>query len=226
MSVEKQRGDSRLEAFSDAVFAFALTLLVVSLEVPRSYADLMRMLKGFLPFACCFAVLAWIWFEHRNFFRHYPLQDPVTVALNCALLFVVMFYVYPLKFIFESWFARFGSASREMIPMTLPQLAYTSAIYGGGFALLFAMFALLYCRAWQQRSQLALSPAETFEAWAAIGRHLVNAGGGMAVVLVALVIPRRYAYVGPMSFMLLGPAHAIYGSWVERRRARHLELPN
>ncbi len=220
MPDEPHRGDSRLEAFSDAVFAFALTLLVVSLEVPRSYQDLVRLLKGFLPFACSFSVLAWIWFEHRRFFQRYPLHDTLTVAINCALLFVVMFYVYPLKFIFESWFARFGSASREMVPMTLTQLAYTSALYGGGFALLFTMFALLYFRAWRQRGRLGLSPAETFEAWAAFVRHLVNAGGGVAVLCISLLIPRRYAFLGPMSFMLLGPAHAAYGSWIERRRAR------
>ena len=55
---------SRLEAFSDAVLAFALTLLVVSLDVPKSYADLMTLMAGFVPFAASFAQLAWIGYEH------------------------------------------------------------------------------------------------------------------------------------------------------------------
>ena len=111
---------SRIEAFSDAVFAFALTLLVVSLQVPKSYDELMNLMSGFPAFACCFGVLLWIWYEHNLFFRRYGLQDPYTVLLNGALLFVVMFYVYPLKFMFDSGFSQFiPKASQGAVPMTL-----------------------------------------------------------------------------------------------------------
>jgi hypothetical protein len=91
---------SRVEGFSDAVFAFALTLLVVSLEVPRSFQELTAAMSGFLAFAACFAIFVWIWYEHYAFFRKYGLHDSVTIALNSVLLFVVLFYVYPLKFMF------------------------------------------------------------------------------------------------------------------------------
>ena len=80
---------TRVEAFSDAVFAFALTLLVVSLDVPQSYDELIRLMAGFVPFACSFALLTWLWYEHNVFFRRYGLQDPYTVTLNAVLLFVV-----------------------------------------------------------------------------------------------------------------------------------------
>src|SRR4026208_808418 len=96
----------RLEGFSDAVFGFALTLLVVSLEVPRSYEELIDVMSGFLSFACCFALLPWLWCEHNTFFRRYGLQDGVTVVINGGLLFTVLFYVYPLKFMFDSMFAQ------------------------------------------------------------------------------------------------------------------------
>jgi uncharacterized membrane protein len=46
--------------FSDAVFAFALTLLVVSLQLPKSFADLIGTMHGFPAFALCFTVLATI----------------------------------------------------------------------------------------------------------------------------------------------------------------------
>src|ERR1700752_4048886 len=86
---------TRLEAFCDVVFGFALTLLVVSLEVPRNYEELMSAMRGFVPFAVCFAQLVMIWRAHYIFSRRYGLEDRYTVFLNVALLFVVLFYVYP-----------------------------------------------------------------------------------------------------------------------------------
>jgi uncharacterized membrane protein len=65
----RAREITRLEGFSDAVFAFALTLLVVSLEVPETYAELMHAMRGFLSFGICFALLANVWHNHCRFFR-------------------------------------------------------------------------------------------------------------------------------------------------------------
>jgi uncharacterized membrane protein len=44
----------RIEAFSDAVFGFAVTLLIVSLEVPKSFEELMITMKGFFAFGVSF----------------------------------------------------------------------------------------------------------------------------------------------------------------------------
>lgn len=87
---------TRLEALSDAVFALAMTLLIVSVEVPSSFQALMDVVRGFPAFAICFAILIWFWHTHYTFCRRYGLQDTVTISLNSVLLFVVLFYVYPL----------------------------------------------------------------------------------------------------------------------------------
>ena len=72
---------SRIESFSGAVFAFAVTLLVVSLAI-------------------CFWLLLAAWFEHYKFFRRYGTSDSYTMRLSAVLLFIVLFYVYFLKFLF------------------------------------------------------------------------------------------------------------------------------
>ena len=71
-------------------------------QAPTSYAELMDRMIGAVPFACCFALLVWIWSEHNAFFRRFGLQDGYTIVLNSVLLFVVLLYVYPLKFMFDS----------------------------------------------------------------------------------------------------------------------------
>src|SRR6188474_2610297 len=149
---------SRLEAFSDAVFAFALTLLVVSLDVPKSYDELMALMAGFVPFAASFALLTWIWYEHNLFFRRYGLQDPWTTTLNAVLLFVVLFYVYPLKFLFTAAFSFFIPMLGTRLDITPPQLARIFAIYGTGYVVLFAMFGMLYLHAYRRRAELQLTP--------------------------------------------------------------------
>src|SRR5262245_29241074 len=93
---------SRLEGLSDAVFGFAMTLLVVSLDVPNNADELFDVMRGFAAFGVCFLVLAGVWYQHYLFFRRYGLQDGLTILINGGLLFVVLFYIYPLKFLF-SW---------------------------------------------------------------------------------------------------------------------------
>ena len=210
---------SRLEAFSDVVFGFALTLIVVSLEVPRTYDELMKAMRDFPAFALCFAILIWIWHAHYTYFRRYALHDEFTIWFNTFLLFVVLFYVYPLKFMFDSMFAQMlPGAHPDLTRMTLPQLSRASSVYALGFIVLFGMFALLYGHAYRRRDQLGLTPMEMFDAKSYAGHHLVSAGVGVVSLLVALFAPLRFAPLSPMCFALMGPAHWYFGNQVERRR--------
>jgi uncharacterized membrane protein len=217
MLPERRHEISRLEAFSDAAFAFALTLLVVSLDVPKSYEELMRVMRGFPSFACCFALLVWIWYEHNLFFRRYGLQDGWTVFMNGILLFVTLFYVYPLKFMFDSMFAELGAVP-GLQRMNLPQLARASTIYAFGFVVLFVMFALLYRHAYNKRATLGLTPAEILDVKIFAGHHLVSASVGVMSLIVASAAPVAYAPLAPTCFALMGPAHWLFGTRSEKRR--------
>ena len=219
MRPERRHEITRLEGFSDAVFGFALTLLVVSLEVPHSYDELMAIMGGFLSFACCFALLLWIWWEHNAFFRRYGLQDGVTAVLNGGLLFVVLFYVYPLKFMFDSMFARFVPSRHPPEPMALYQLANASSVYALGFVVMFIMFALLYSRAYVKRDALGLSELEVFDLKSLLGHQLVSASVGAISLGIAMLAPLAYAPLSPTSLVLMGPGHITRGALRGRQRA-------
>lgn len=219
----RARRSTRLEAFSDAAFAFALTMLVVSLDVPRSYDELMDRMYGVASFACCFALLVWIWFQHSEFFKKYPLEDPLTVVINSMLLFVVMFYVYPLKFMFDSMFALFVPQPTTMKPvvgMQLWQLANASAVYGFGFLALFLLFALLYHRAYKLRDRLELDALEVYDLRTEMGHHFVSAGIGALAMIYALAAPLRVVFVSPMLFALMGPGHYWWGTRRSKMRPK------
>ncbi len=84
---------SRVEAFSDAVFAFAVTLTVVSLAVPSTFDQLEQtVVRGLFSFAISFAMLVQVWYWHYKFYRRYGLQDGFTVLLNTILLFIVLYH--------------------------------------------------------------------------------------------------------------------------------------
>ena len=218
MSAERRYGITRLEGFSDAVFGFALTLLVVSLEVPRSYAQLMDLMRGFPSFACCFALLLWLWHEHNVFFRRYGLQDGVTVVLNGGLLFMILLYVYPLKFMFDSLFSRFIATNQPPVPMELYQLANASSVYAAGFILMMLMFVLLYTRAHGKRDELGLSELEIFDLKALRGHHIASVLVGFVALAVAMWAPLAFAPFSPMCFGLLGPGHGLWAARHNKQR--------
>ena len=209
---------SRLEAFSDAVFAFALTLLVVSLEVPSSYAELMNILRGFVPFACTFALVTWIWYEHNKFFRRYGMEDPFTVFSNGILLFLVLIFVYPLKFMATMVFARFGiGAPISSIQIDNQDIPTLMAVYSLGFVVLFMSFALLYLHAWRRRDALGLTDEERVMLKSSLGHHVISISIGLASVVLALALPARWSWLAGPLYGLMGPLH---GWWGHRSHAR------
>src|SRR4051794_12342506 len=187
---------TRLEGFSDAVFAFAVTLLVVSLEVPHTYGELVDVMRGFPAFAICFAMLLQVWYEHSKFSRRYGFQDTYTVFLNAVLLFVVLFYVYPLKFLFTilvgalTGGATFPHAHPMEPVMKDGDAASLMIIYGLGFAAVFLIFALMYVNAYRKRSSLELNSIECFRTRQSMIDNFAMSLFGLTSAALAAFLPR------------------------------------
>ena len=217
----ERREISRIEGFSDAVFGFALTLLVVALEVPSSYAELVTTMEGFFAFAICFAFIIWIWVEHFHFFRRFALEDGLTIFLNALLLFVVLFYVYPLKFLFTGLINSFtGLGSSATAGHAFDYGRQLLRIYSAGFAVVFVAFALLYLHAWRSRRKLELDALGEHDARVGLVRHLVTAGVGVGSVLLTLVLPDRQVGLAGWFFALIGPLHGVMGYRFGSRREK------
>jgi len=206
---------SRVEAFSDVVFGFALSLLVVSLEAPKSYRELVETLKGFLPFAICFFLLIDIWFEHHDFFKRYALQDRTTMILNTLLLFVVLFYVYPLKFVF-SLFAQQLRGERLDIPPGGATLMFT--VYGVGFAAVFALIAAMYAHAYARREELELNDVERIDTRESVVDNVCMAAFGIVSLILAQFAPQL---AGPVYFLICIPKTIV--PWVFGVKRRQME---
>jgi uncharacterized membrane protein len=208
--VHRGREVSRIEAFSDVVFGFALTLIVVSLEVPKSFDELMRIMQGFPAFAICFAILTWVWYCHHKFFRRYALQDRWTIAFNTMLLFLVLFYTYPLKFMFS------------MVTGDIPFDGNPSAlfaIYGLGFAGIFAVLLVMYVHAWRQRDALALSAVELWDTRTEMYFYAAYIAIGLLSTAIGVFAEGPMLRWAGLSYFLIGPVSGAIGWWRGSRRA-------
>lgn len=198
---------TRLEAFSDIVFGFALTLIVVALEVPKTFAELMHDIRGFFGFAICFALLVWLWHCHYTFSRRYDLQDPTTIFLNTLLLFVVLFYVYPLKFLFS---LLTGGLGRGVITRAeWPTLMY---IYGIGSAGIFTIFFLMYLHAWRKRDELELNAVERHDTRTQMALHGSYVGISLGSILLTAVLPDTQLMWAGWIYGLMGPVSGVIGA--------------
>ena len=219
MTKSRQSEVSRIEAFSDAVFALSATLLVVSLEVPHGFADLVNNLYGFIAFAFSFAMLIFIWSQHNAFFRKYGLQDAVTIFWNSILLFVILFYVYPLKYISIGLVSSFLDInSGPALISSISELKQLYIIYGIGFVFVFLSFVLLYRHASTKAGELSLPDSDIFDTRTMLQYHLLFVMVGLiSVAITVLNIGIRLGLPGWI-YGLLGPILFWHGRHRKRKK--------
>ena len=220
---------SRIEGFSDAVFAFAVTLLVVSLEVPNTFDELISTMRGFFAFAICFWLLLAVWFEHYKFFRRYGISDYYTMRLSVVLLFIMLFYVYPLKFLFVlvvdqllGYDTTVGSSTSAVVEEIEPgQWPLLMVIFGAGFVAVQLVFALLYLRAYVLRDALGLDAYERSKTREEIQGFLLAMGVGLISIAIAVLGGEAAVSWAGYAYLLLVPVLKINGHLMDSRRRRN-----
>ncbi len=173
-------GNTRIENLTDAVFAFSITLLVISSEVPKTYIELEASMYGFVGFIACTMMLFGIWNSHNEFFLRYGITDKLTKSLNFLFLFLLLFYIYPLKYLFSfigtlvylKLKMALGDQSEALMlkmnelsasNMNTEQWADLMIRFGIGIACIYFLFYAFYSNALKKKTSLMLNELEVYE---------------------------------------------------------------
>jgi uncharacterized membrane protein len=185
---------SRLEAFSDGVFAVAITLLALNLTVAGpGHGSLLDQLNGkwpaFAGYLISFLTIGIIWVNHHVLVRQITQVDRTLLFLNLVLLLFVV--LIP-----------FGTATvADYLPANSADARLAMVLYGGIFLGMSAGFGAIF--EWTLHGQRVASPLPPDQHWAARRRFV---GGGLAYV-VAVVIAVFNALA---AFVLIGLTAVYY----------------
>lgn len=192
---------SRVANLSDAVFAIAMTLLVLTLDVPEVddgglAAALRDRIPQFVAFLLAFGLVASVWWAHHKFFGLLGMVEPGLVAINMVLLGSVALVPFPTSLI--------GSAPTERAAV-IP--------FVGLFVVTITLFLLLVVRAQTVRAWRRSMPGDVYPwlvaglagqvglmlvavvvaIWVPVAALIIAALTGTAVgIVMAVVAPRRY----------------------------------
>lgn len=118
---------SRVEIFSDGVFAIAITLLVLDITIePSDYHDLrhalLRNWPSYLAYVTSFMTVGSVWIAHHGLFSRLRFVDPTLLRLNLMLLMTAAFLPFPTSVLAQALHA--GSTAER-----------TAVVFYGGAAL-------------------------------------------------------------------------------------------
>lgn len=201
---------TRLESFVDASFAFAITLVVIAVgHVPGSVPEMMRALHGLPTFAVCFLLLARIWLTHRDWSRHYDLEDSTGASLSLLLVFIVLIFVYPMRMLFAQalmgWSGNWLSDGSVAPIETVDELRTAYTVFGIGFAAIGAIFALLYAHVLRHADRVGLNAGERIFT----RMRTMNWCGNVAISLFSIALARWLAMNNVLEFSAPGVVYML-----------------
>lgn len=222
--------NTRIEAFTDAAFAFAVTLLMIGGgHVPANIPELMGALKGVPGYAASFALLCLFWHAHYIWYRRYGIEDGRSILLSLLLVFLVLIYVYPLHMMFNAVLPIDGPADSGAFQIrSWADWKTMYAVFGIAYASMCVVIILFYLHALRLRDELELTPVERLVTQAGALRWVISAGVGiLSAILAVYLAPRSngwlYSLPGAV-YWLIAICNIALGKHM-RRRINQLHAP-
>lgn len=197
---------TRIEVFSDAAFAFAVTMLVISVSsIPQNYDQLIVAIKGVPAFAASFSVITVLWVSHRRWSRRFGLDDGISTFLTLALIFVILVYIYPLRLMMNiTFFALSGGWFPSDFKISgSAEVAGLVMFYGIGFFLVASIQLGLYMRAASQAKDLCLSRLECLLVREEKLIWAVQASVALLSTLIAGIFINSWGYLAGLVYCLI-----------------------
>ena len=188
----------RTEAFSDGVFAVAITLLVLDVRVPPSaFDDLFRGIvqqwPAYLGYATSFLTIGGIWLAHHGVFRRLRYANRHVMRANLLLLMAVAFLPYPTRLVAEA----FQSESAERVAVIF---------YGLNLLAISGLFAALWGGVVADRGLLR-PEVEDEEVRAILAAATPNLGFYVGATALGILLP-RVAAIGYLLIALVAVLRA------------------
>jgi uncharacterized membrane protein len=184
---------SRTEAFSDGVFAIAITLLIIEVRLPDSEpgelaGDLVSLWPSYAAYVVSFIVIGIIWVNHHMIFQRITTVDRPLLFLNLLMLLTVAFLPFPTALLGE--YIRHGDNAH-----------IAAAVYGANMTLIGLTFLAMW-------TYLARVPALLEPGIGTDAALRARRAAAIGPVIYALTIP--LAFISPIACLIAYAAVALY----------------
>jgi uncharacterized membrane protein len=193
-----ERFTQRLEAFSDLVFGFSLSLLATRLEIPASPAEVFDATR-WGTFVITFGMICAIWLAHYRIFRRRFIAETPDVIVNFVFLLGIAVLPYAVQTL-----------------LRLPSAREANILYFGDFAFIFAALATLRWRALRQRRGDE-EPELRLREWRGTVRQYV-----IVLTIVAVLVAMNAGLMAPQKFFTVVPVTFVVISLASRVAVRRL----
>jgi len=221
------RGESpsRLDNLTDAVFGIAITLLLFNISNPNSFTDLISLTKTFPAFLISIGFLILIWSEHSNFTLIYSLNDQVFKLINTLFIALIIFYVYPLRFLSLILTSAFFDINIP-VNITGENVPDLMIYYGFVAFALYVTLYLFYRRALNIKLKLQLNDYEVFLTNQMMKRMIIMFSVPMVSIIIAFSFKRTSiflaSFLSGMVYCLYVPAIVIWQKRLKKLEKNYL----